>query len=38
MWGGGGGRARRAAAAGLSNDAFYRHFRSKDALMAAVLA
>ncbi|WP_459545596.1 TetR/AcrR family transcriptional regulator [Nocardia sp. X0981] len=26
------------AAAGLSNDAFYRHFRSKDALMAAVLA
>ncbi|GGL18938.1 TetR/AcrR family transcriptional regulator [Nocardia jinanensis] len=25
-------------AAGLSNDAFYRHFRSKDALMAAVLA
>ncbi|WP_280400665.1 TetR/AcrR family transcriptional regulator [Nocardia carnea] len=26
------------AAAGLSNDAFYRHFRSKDELMAAVLA
>lgn len=26
------------AAAGLSNDAFYRHFRSKEALMAAVLA
>ena len=25
------------AAAGLSNDAFYRHFRSKDALIAAVL-
>lgn len=25
------------AAAGMSNDAFYRHFRSKDALMAAVL-
>lgn len=25
------------AAAGLSNDAFYRHFRSKDALMAALL-
>ena len=25
------------AAAGLSNDAFYRHFRSKDALVAAIL-
>ena len=25
------------AAAGLSNDAFYRHFRSKDALIAAVI-
>nr|WP_221333446.1 TetR/AcrR family transcriptional regulator [Nocardia transvalensis] len=25
------------AAAGLSNDAFYRHFRSKDALVAALL-
>ena len=26
------------AAAGLSNDAFYRHFRSKDALVAALVA
>src|SRR3954470_23123078 len=26
------------AAAGLSNDAFYRHFASKDALVAAILA
>src|SRR2546426_5260521 len=25
------------AAAGLSNDAFYRHFASKDALVAAIL-
>src|SRR5215813_13175613 len=25
------------AAAGLSNDAFYRHFRSKDALVAALV-
>jgi len=38
--GGPGGRARVAdivAAAGLSNDAFYRHFRSKDDLVSALL-
>lgn len=37
---GGNGRARVAdivAASGLSNDAFYRHFRSKDALVAALV-